>query len=226
MSRALTSWGLVSAIIKLNNAPDHRAFKWPWPIDGADVLRYDEKQMQPRSHAGIRRAEFQRSPTQRYEELKGDKLNALRTAAQSLQIVGVRPKPKGLAADLKADKALLEDQESMVSLLNQGFIPYPNGDTTEILANAGETLLTTKDGVRYTLRFGEEVLASGSVETSADDKDKEATPASNRQRYLLVTASLDESKFPAPELQPVPETIEDLKRMDAEKAAAEEARKP
>lgn len=158
------------------------------------------------------------------EELKSDKLNALRTAAQSLQIVGVRPKPKGLATDLKADKALLENQESMVSLLDQGFIPYVNGEATEILANAGETLLTTKDGVRYTLRFGEEVLTGGSVETSADDKDKEA-PTSNRQRYLLVTASLDESKFPVPDLQPVPETIEDLRKMDADKAAAEEAKK-
>ncbi len=158
------------------------------------------------------------------EELKGDKLNALRTAAQSLQIVGVRPKPKGLAADLKADKALLENEESMMSLLDQGFVPYTKANATEILANAGETLLTTKDGVRYTLRFGEEVLSSGAVQTSADDKAADA-PASTRERYLLVTASLDESKFPPPDLQAVPETIEDLKKMDAEKAAAEEARK-
>lgn len=160
------------------------------------------------------------------EELKGEKLNALRTAAQSLQIVGVRPKPKGLAADLKADKALLENQESMISLLDQGFIPYPNGDTTEILANAGETLLTTKDGVRYTLRFGEEVITSGALETNADDKDKDKdATSSKRERYLLVTASLDESKFPAPDLQAVPESIDDLKKMDAEKAAAEDAKK-
>ncbi len=123
------------------------------------------------------------------EELKGDKLNSLRTAAQSLQIVGVRPKPKGLAADLKADKALLDNTESMVSLLDQGFIPFTNAGSTEILANAGETLLTTKDGVRYTLRFGEEVITSGALETSADDKDKEGeTSAARRERYLLVTA--------------------------------------
>lgn len=160
------------------------------------------------------------------EELKGDKLNALRNAAQSLQIVGVRPKPKGLAADLKADKALLENEESMLSLLEQGFIPYPNGDTTEILANAGETLLTTKDGVRYTLRFGEEVITSAALQAGVEDKDKDKdSPTSKRERYLLVTASLDESKFPPPDLQAVPDTIEDLKKMDAEKAAAQEAAK-
>lgn len=159
------------------------------------------------------------------EELKSDKLNALRTAAQSLQIVGVRPKPKGLASDLKADKSLLDSDESMISLFQQGFIPQSQGSTTEIYAVAGETLLTTQDGVRYVLRFGEERLASSGIEGAADDEKKDEDPGAKRERYLLVTAALDESKFPAPDLQEVPETIEDLKKMDAEKAAAEAAKK-
>ena len=159
------------------------------------------------------------------EELKSDKLNALRTAAQSLQIVGVRPKPKALAADLKADKSLLDSDESMLSLFEQGFIPQPKGDTTEIYAVAGETLLTTQDGVRYVLRFGEERVANPGIETAADGEENSEAPGAKRERYLLVTAALDESKFPAPDLQEVPETIEDLKKLDAEKAAAEEAKK-
>lgn len=154
------------------------------------------------------------------EELKSEKLNTLRTAAQSLQIVGVRPKPKGLAADLKADKTLLDSDESMLSLFQQGFIPQNVGDTTEIFAAAGETLLTTQDGVRYTLRFGEERVSSGALEGVSEDESKADEPAEKRERYLLVTASLDDSRFPPPELQAVPETIEDLKKMDAEKAAA------
>ncbi len=158
------------------------------------------------------------------EELKGDKLNSLRTAAQSLQIVGVRPKPKGLAADLKADKSLLESDESMLSLFKQGFIPQSRNGVTEIYAVAGETLLTTQDGVRYTLRFGEDALSSEALETT-EDAEKAKPADEKRQRYLLVTASVDESKFPNPELQPVPETIEDLKKLDAAKAAAEAARK-
>ena len=163
------------------------------------------------------------------EELKSDKLNSLRTAAQSLQIVGVRPKPKGLAADLKADKSLLESDESMISLFEQGFIPQTRGDTTEIYAVAGETLLTTQDGVRYVLRFGEERIANSALEATDEensgDEDKAADAGAKRERYLLVTAALDDSKFPTPELQAVPETIEDLKKLDAEKAAAEEAKK-
>lgn len=159
------------------------------------------------------------------EELKSDKLNALRTAAQSLQIVGVRPKPKGLAADLKADKTLLGSDESMLSLFEQGFIPQSSGETTEIFAVAGETLLNTQDGVRYTLRFGEERVSSSALEADSaeENKDESATeePAEKRERYLLVTASLDESRFPPPDLQAVPETIEDLKKLDAEKAAAD-----
>ena len=157
------------------------------------------------------------------DEIKSDKLNSIRTAAQSLQIVGVRPKPKGLAADLKADKALLENQESMVSLLDQGFVPHEVGGSTEILATAGETILTTREGVRYTLRFGEESVVSAALETGADEKAE--TPASKRERYLLVTASVDETRFPAPELQPIPQTVEELKKMDEEKAAAEAAKK-
>ncbi len=159
------------------------------------------------------------------EEVKSDKLNSLRTAAQSLQIVGVRPKPKGLAADLKADKTLLDSNESMLSLFEQGFIPRASGDTTEILAVAGETLLTTKDGVRYVLRFGEEVVTNPALDAGDGEKDKDNSGESKRERYLLVTAALNEAQFPQPELQPVPETIEDLKRMDAEKAARAEAAK-
>jgi hypothetical protein len=159
------------------------------------------------------------------QELKTEKLNSLRTAAQSLQIVGVRPKPKGLAADLKADKSLLESDESMISLFQQGFIPQPKGDTTEIYAVAGETLLTTRDGVRYVLRFGEERVTTPGLDGEGDEESKPEDAASKRERYLLVTATLDESKFPAPDLQEVPETIEDLKKLDAEKAAAQEAQK-
>lgn len=157
------------------------------------------------------------------DELKSDKLNSLRTAAQSLQIVGVRPKPKGLASDLKADKTLLDSDESMISLFEQGFIPQSNGDSTEIFAVAGETLLTTQDGVRYDLRFGEERVASAVAE-STEGESKTGQSEAGRERYLLVTASLDESRFPPPDLQAVPETVEDLKKLDAEKAAAEAAK--
>ena len=136
------------------------------------------------------------------EKLNDTALNDLRNAVQDLQIVNVRRKPKGLAADLKADKSLMENKESLQSLVSQGFIPQESAEGTEIFATGGETLIGTQAGVKYLLRFGE-VVANLS---SAD----EAAEGGGLRRYLLVSAVVDESKFPAPDLEPLPETVEDM----------------
>ena len=54
---------------------------------------------------------------------------------QNLKIVNVRRKPLGLAADLKADKSLLDNAESTKSLQDQGFFPMESG---EVFASGGE----------------------------------------------------------------------------------------
>ncbi len=136
------------------------------------------------------------------EKLNDTALNDLRNAVQDLEIVNVRRKPKGLAADLKADKSLMENQESLQSLVSQGFIPQESGDGTEIFATGGETLIGTQAGVKYLLRFGEAVANLSSAE--------EVDEGSGLRRYLLVSAVLDEAKFPAPDLEPLPETVEDM----------------
>jgi hypothetical protein len=171
-----------------------------WQLDR--MLVYDGGQPQPAEMAAG-------------EELKNEKLNAVRTAAQSLQIVGVLPKPKGLAADLKAEKALLESDEAKLSLFQKGFVPQEINGATEVYASGGETLLVTQDGVIYSLRFGEQRLSEAAVGGESD----EAAEGSARERYLLVTARLDEERFPLPDLQPVPESLDDLRKLDAEKRA-------
>lgn len=143
------------------------------------------------------------------QELKESSLNELRTAAQSLKIVNVHKKPKGLAADLKADASLLSNKDSLRSLYQRGFYPQKGPEGDEIFAAGGETIIGTKDSVQYLLRFGEAVAS-----ISSESEDEKADEGS-LQRYLLVTAKLDESKFPAPDLTPVPETIEELDKMDA-----------
>lgn len=147
------------------------------------------------------------------EELNATSLNNLRNAVQDLQIVSVRRKPTGLAADLKADKSLMENQESLQSLVSQGFIPQESAGGTEIFATGGETLIGTQDGVKYLMRFGEAVANL----TEQTDSDEE----SGLRRYLLVSAVLDEDKFPAPDLEPLPETVDELLARDQQ--AAEEA---
>ncbi len=136
------------------------------------------------------------------QKLNDTALNDLRNAVQDLEIVNVRRKPKGLAGDLKADKSLMENKESLQSLVTQGFIPQESGEGTEIFATGGETLIGTQAGVKYLLRFGEAVTNL----SSATDIEAE----SGLRRYLLVSAVLDDSKFPPPELEPLPETVEEM----------------
>ncbi len=147
------------------------------------------------------------------EQLQNAALNDLRTAVQDLKIVGVRRKPSGLSAELKAETALLENEESLRSLQEQGFFPGETDNGIEIYATGGETLVGTKDGVQYLLRFGESITSS-----SGDDDEQNEEENSGLKRYLLVTASIDESKFPPPELEHVPQTVEEM--LAAERAAA------
>jgi hypothetical protein len=134
------------------------------------------------------------------EELNSEKLNTLKTALNDLQIVDVQRKPKGLSQDLRASEELVKDNEAQMSLVERGF--YPVGENNEIYSSEGEVTCTTKDGVRYVLRFGR--LAGGEEtksEKKPDEKEK-SSPALNR--YLLVMAQFDESQIAQPELETVP----------------------
>jgi hypothetical protein len=149
------------------------------------------------------------------EELNTQKLNDLKTALDDLQIVDVERKPKGLSQDLRASDEFLNNAEAMQSLGERGFIPVAPraGDPREIYSSEGEVTCTTKEGVRYVLRFGN--LAGGSTpEEKAEDgkPPKSAVP----NRYLFVMAQFDDSQIPKPELQPVP----------GEKPAADDKSKP
>jgi len=150
------------------------------------------------------------------EELNNEKLNALKTALDDLKIVDVQRKPKGLSQELKASDELVKDNEAALSLVQRGF--FPVGENREIYSSEGEATCTTKEGVRYILRFGR--LAGG--EETKDDKespDKAKTnPALNR--YLFVMAQFDPSQIAKPILEPLPGEA------DAEKKPAEDAAKP
>ena len=132
------------------------------------------------------------------------RLNEVKNALDQLEIVDVDRKPTGLSADLKADKDILSGQNAdLLSLNERGFFPIEvPGGGTEILSTSGELLVTLNDGVQYVLRFGNLIA------------DQSGAEGSGLNRRLMLTAKLDESRFPPPELQPLPETIEDLKKLD------------
>ena len=140
------------------------------------------------------------------EELKKDRLDTLKNSLSELKIVDVERKPKGLGADLRADKSFAEDMESVQSLAERGFFALQGPDGgIELKCGDGELIVDTKDGVEYTLRFGK--IAGLSEEASTDTDEGEATESSVN-RYMFVSVRVNEEHFPAPELEPLPEAAE------------------
>jgi hypothetical protein len=119
------------------------------------------------------------------EELNTTKLNDLKNALDDLQIVDVFRKPKGLGADLKAERGLLNDAEGVQSLVDKGFYPLASsGDQVELLSANGEIHVGMNDGVQYILRFGQTTQDANSGKLN---------------RFLFVMATFDESRIPMPE---------------------------
>ena len=127
------------------------------------------------------------------ETLNTEKLNGLKNALDDLKIVDVRAKPPGLGADLQAEAGFLDNAENRRNLMTRGFYASASPDGRyELYAANGELYVGVKDGYEYILRFGN--VASS----------EEGTEEGKLNRYLFVTARLDESKFPMPTLTPLP----------------------
>jgi hypothetical protein len=164
------------------------------------------------------------------EELNAEKLNDLRSALDDLKIVNIARKPKGLSGDLSIsaemanDPAALDELEN--SLMRRGFFPVAiDGGKLSVLSTDGEVICKLKDGVDYIVRFGQ--VAAGA------DSGKKQDEKSGADRYVMITAQLDESAIPKPELEPLPsdeekpaddekesETKVDEKKPDAKKTGA------
>ena len=128
----------------------------------------------------------------------------LKEALDGLEIVNVERKPVNLGADLRAEKGFANDQSGIESLLRRGFYPVsmPGGEV-EVLSAEGEVLCRTKEGVEYVLRFG----GVEGVDTESDE--------GKLNRFLLVSARVNDGHFPEPELETLPETIEELQQRPA-----------
>ncbi len=120
----------------------------------------------------------------------------------TLTIAGVRPKPAGLSASLKADAEGGEiDRQAMFSLQEKGFFIGRDGN---LVSNEGEMEVRTTDHVYYTLRFGEVVYGSG-LELSAGvggQSSAERTGDAGAARYLFVTTRFEKDELPPQPPQP------------------------
>lgn len=117
------------------------------------------------------------------ETLNHARLNQVAIALDTLEIIDVVRKPAGLSADLRAvaDQALAND------LLQRGFLPVPDGSGSyRVQSVNGDLVVDTRDGIRYTIRFG-------------DVRGNEASADIKLDRYMMVSTSVNEEMFPIPE---------------------------
>ena len=123
------------------------------------------------------------------EELNKTKLDGVKTAVDDLKIADVERKPPVLFQALK-DEKLARDQRARQELQEYGFfVQREQGSSkAKVVATNGGLSVSMKDGVQYVLNFGNP--------KSADKED-----SSKLNRYLMVTAQVDESMLPKPMLE-------------------------
>ena len=114
------------------------------------------------------------------EELEKTAISDTLSAIADLEVLGVRPKQKGLTPELQLDRQAITSQQSVTrlqqDLLERGFLLQP-GDEPEslkLIAREGELFAGTEDGLSYSMYFGrvftgtEEELEIGFAESSED----------------------------------------------------------
>lgn len=153
------------------------------------------------------------------QEVDNTKMGNFLTALDELTIVGVRPKPAGLTQTLeRATNGLT--QEDVMSLQGKGYYFAPNG---QLFSNEGELQARTKDGVTYTLRFGEVVYGTGEAVSAGTDSVNIDRTKPGENRYLFITTSFDAKAFPpAP---PKPRDTSFMDKPDSLLTSAERANK-
>jgi hypothetical protein len=130
------------------------------------------------------------------QEVDTTKMNPLLTALDDLKIVGVRPKPAGLSASLTRAPGARLTQADVQSLRSRGYYFTYDG---QLVSNEGELQVQSKDGVLYTLRFGEVVYGTGEAVTAgADTSEAEGERGPGENRYLFITADFEEKALPEP----------------------------
>ncbi|WP_339729760.1 DUF4340 domain-containing protein [uncultured Gimesia sp.] len=167
------------------------------------------------------------------EKLNTSDVNQMINTLDDLKIQGIRPKPTGIAAELKKSGTLRLDPLDFVDLQSKGFVlaSDPQGNQ-QLVSNEGEVIAATNQGVVYSLYFGEiftgsaldiEVGNSGKKKdekskseektkaadsTDAKEPEKKADETADdgalkTSRYLFVTVIFDPSFIGDPPQKPV-----------------------
>jgi hypothetical protein len=135
------------------------------------------------------------------EELNTEKLTALKTALDALQIVDVERKPPGMQG-LRISTNFSRDQ---LSLFQRGFyLVGSREDGYELLSSEGEAVVSLKDGTQYVLRFGKMASSDDSQQDQERDAAGKKESGARLNRYLFVLAQFDPKLIPKPALEALP----------------------
>jgi len=147
------------------------------------------------------------------EELNKSKLDGVKTAVDDLKIVDVERKPKVLFDALK-DEKLAQEEQALDTLQEFGFFVMADDgpQKLKVKGSNGGLDISMKDGVRYVLNFG-------------NPKSAEKGNSSKLNRYLMVTAQVDDSMIPMPMLEPEDEEPAGPESGDKEEDAKPEDKK-
>jgi hypothetical protein len=136
------------------------------------------------------------------------KMNNLIRAVDELSIEGVRPKPDGLTASLqRASGGITITQSDLASLQGHGFYFSRDG---RLVSNEGELQVHTKDGVLYTLRFGEVAFGQGTALSAGDSVETRKPGQTGENRYLMITAAVDPALKDTKQIDAAKKRVDDL----------------
>ncbi|HKW13723.1 MAG TPA: DUF4340 domain-containing protein [Candidatus Krumholzibacteria bacterium] len=136
------------------------------------------------------------------------KINSLISAVDALSIEGVRPKPDGLTASLqRASGGISITNADLASLQSHGFYFTRDG---RLVSNEGELQVHTKDGVLYTLRFGEVAFGQGTALSAGDSLETRKQGETGENRYLMISASMDASLKDQKAIDAAKKRVDDL----------------
>ena len=172
------------------------------------------------------------------QETDEDKARDYARAVSGLKIVGVRQKPQGLQGDLRTLNDKIQAQIAIDAMADRGFFSLSDG---RIVSPDGDVTVETNEGIVYTLRIGGKFLGKREdVEAGKEDEkaieespstppkaeDAQRPPETQENRFLLVSVSFNENKFPPVEPPPGVEGPTQEEAPKAEDAAPEKGAAP
>jgi hypothetical protein len=148
-----------------------------WALAAPPVWGPDGQEVDPATYVGEQPLPQAMTPPEG-KELNPTRVKQIVGASDRVKIVGVRPRPAQLDPyDMKA----------------KGFFLVGEPPRLSLLGNEGEVHLISKDGVIYTLFFGEVTYASGEALTAggAEEMPEEKGENASANRYMFVNVSYD-----------------------------------